>query len=552
MLALIGFLAVFSTAAQAASLYRCTQDTYLDAAYPDDNFGGSDRLLIASNKEPGRALLMFAIPASAEAANIKSAEIVLYSAPWTGGGGGEMEFEVYALTHSWAEGTCKRFNDPVPDDGATWNQYLFSKDNSTSQWKAPGGDYDNSLKAGGTFPAGNEWGPFSVDVTALVLGKLEGLKSCGFLIKHPSEGGAGTWQNFAGKDSSGYDPPRHPYLKIDYISPPPNSAPSVPSAPAPDDNATGIASEITLSWQAGDPDPGDAVTFDVYFGPQGSMELVSSGQTAAAYSPVALLMATAYEWKIVAKDNNGAEAAGPVWSFFTAESALVSIKPASGSPVYFNDAVFMPRPLPVRISGSGTHFRFPASKVSFNDEGITTLFAFPFSKTEILAFIVITESAQPGLHTVTVAAGSEAANGIGLFEVKKYWRGEEKITVKEGASSVPVSLKNLPVYLYNEKEALKLADIVEASAVTESPETFFYNLIANDGYSLERGILLAGWGTGLPAWQDMQKGYLYQTESFGLMAGWEEDTIGGQTGQAYNVKWMESGIIELRQEDILQ
>lgn len=547
----IGFLTALATAAQAASLYRCTQDTYLDAASPDDNFGGSDRLLIANNKEPGRALLIFAIPAAAEASNIKSAEIILYSAPWTGGGGGEMRFEVYALTHSWTEGTCERSNDPVPDDGATWNQYLFSEDNSTNTWEAPGGDYDSSMKSSGTFPAGNDWGPCSIDVTALVQSRLESLKSNGFLIKHPDEDGAGGWQNFAGKDSSGYDPPRHPHLKIEYFDPPPNNAPAVPSAPTPADNATDITADITLSWQSSDPDPDDTVTFDVYFGPQGTMTLVSSDQTAAAYRPAALNMATTYEWQIVAKDNNGAETAGPVWSFSTAESALISIDPTSGSPVYFNDSAFIPRLQPVRITGSGTNFRFRATGVSFDDEGIKTVFAFPLSQTEILALIVITESAQPGLHSVTVTTGDETAQGVDLFEVKKYWRGEDTITVQQGTDSAAVALRGLPVYLFNEKETVRLSDIVEKSAITDTPGIYFYNLIANDGYSLERGILLAGWGTGLPSWQDMQKGYLYQTESFGLMAGWEEDTVGGQIGQAYNVKWMENGIIELRQEDIL-
>ena len=73
----------------------------------------------------------------------------------------------------------------------------------------------------------------------------------------------------------------------------------------------------TLSWSGGDPDSGDTVSYDVYFDTGGATTKVSSGQTPTAYIPVTLKYATTYYWKIVARDNNGAETEGNVWSFTT-------------------------------------------------------------------------------------------------------------------------------------------------------------------------------------------------------------------------------------------
>lgn len=165
---------------------------------------------------------------------------------------------------------------------------------------------------------------------------------------------------------------------------------------------------------------------------------------------------------------------------------------------------------------------------------------------------MITEAAEAGLHNITVTTGDESAIGTVLFEVVRFWRDDETVTVEYKDESIPVPLKGLPVRTFKEKDAVRLSEIVEKSALVTQPEKYFYNLIASDGYSLERGIIVGGWRTGLPPWSDMQKGYLYQSPNYELLTGWENETIRGRVGQCYNVKWMNGGTIELRENDILE
>lgn len=534
------------------AMFACEKDTYIDALYPDDNFGGSDRLLVADSDEPTRALLKFSIPSWVEASNISEASIVLHSAPWTSGGGAETDFEIYALTQDWVEGTCLRYNDPTPDNGATWNQFEYDADPARNLWTSPGGDFDSSISVSGVFPIGSAWGPFPIDITELVKSRLDNARDCGFLIKHPLEEQSGSWQNFSSRNASGYDPPLHPYLAIEFLEQPPNDPPNLPFDSLPASGDEKIPVTTSLSWSCDDPNPDNTLRYDVYFGSGEEPVLVSSNQSATSYQPPALSLATTYTWKIIARDNYGAETASDLWQFTTIASAIASVYPESASPFYFRNARYIPLLIPVVIKGEGTHFRFPQSKVSFDDENIQTAFSFPISKTVIWSWVVIGESARAGLHDVTVTTGDESATGTNLFEVVRYWRGEETVSVKHAEQSVVVPLEGLQVRTFKAKDAVLLSDIVDKSALTDTPEDFFYNLIASDDYSLAMGIMFGGWGTGLPPWTDMQKGYFYDSPTYELLTGWESDTIGGRIGQAYNVKYMNGGTVELREEDILE
>lgn len=97
----------------------------------------------------------------------------------------------------------------------------------------------------------------------------------------------------------------------------PNEPPYVPSSPTPDDSATGVGLDATLNWEGGDPDSGDTVTYDVYFGTASDPPLVEEGWTDTSFDPGGLDYGTEYFWRVDAKDNHGASASSPVWIFTT-------------------------------------------------------------------------------------------------------------------------------------------------------------------------------------------------------------------------------------------
>jgi uncharacterized repeat protein (TIGR01451 family) len=105
----------------------------------------------------------------------------------------------------------------------------------------------------------------------------------------------------------------------------PNSAPYVPSSPSPTHQSTDISINADLSWSGGDPDPGDTVVYDVYFGTDPTPdagELVSDDQTGTTYNPGTLAYKTQYYWKIIAYDNHGESSSSPIWTFITEEEPL--------------------------------------------------------------------------------------------------------------------------------------------------------------------------------------------------------------------------------------
>jgi hypothetical protein len=107
-----------------------------------------------------------------------------------------------------------------------------------------------------------------------------------------------------------------------------NNPPFPPKDPSPQDGATNQPINVDLSWTGGDPDPGDTVTYDVYFEANDSTpdELVSPDQSATTYDPGTLGYNTHYYWRIVAKDNHNATTHGPVWDFYTGESTAGTIQ----------------------------------------------------------------------------------------------------------------------------------------------------------------------------------------------------------------------------------
>jgi YD repeat-containing protein len=99
-----------------------------------------------------------------------------------------------------------------------------------------------------------------------------------------------------------------------------NNPPSQPSNPSPANPSTGVDRFIDLSWDASiDPDVGDTVFYDIYFGTVSPPPLYKKGYKATTISLSNLDELTVYYWKITARDNHNATTDGPVWTFTTGE-----------------------------------------------------------------------------------------------------------------------------------------------------------------------------------------------------------------------------------------
>ena len=117
-----------------------------------------------------------------------------------------------------------------------------------------------------------------------------------------------------------------------------NNPPYTPNTPSPTNGSTSVSINADVSWSGGDPDPGDTVLYDVYFGTSSSPPIVSHNQSTLSYDPGTLNYYTIYYWKIIAHDNNGASTVGPRWQFRTANPppnnppyAPCNPNPANGS-----------------------------------------------------------------------------------------------------------------------------------------------------------------------------------------------------------------------------
>jgi hypothetical protein len=127
-----------------------------------------------------------------------------------------------------------------------------------------------------------------------------------------------------------------------------SSPPDEPHDPFPPDGATDIDITTHLNWSGGDPDAGDTVTYDVYFGTSSSPPKLVSNQTNNSYQPASLNSNTTYYWKIVSWDNHGVSTAGPLWSFTTKPLIdvnppyIIITKPIAGY-FYMNDKILLKR-----------------------------------------------------------------------------------------------------------------------------------------------------------------------------------------------------------------
>ena len=117
-------------------------------------------------------------------------------------------------------------------------------------------------------------------------------------------------------------------------SPPADNPPNTPFDPSPAGGAINQSVNANLGWTGGDPDPGDTVTYDVYFEPNDSTPdvLICNDVASALCDPDTLSHGTHYYWQVVARDQHGATTTGPVWDFTTSSPNNPPNTPSNASP----------------------------------------------------------------------------------------------------------------------------------------------------------------------------------------------------------------------------
>ncbi|HHH80151.1 MAG TPA: hypothetical protein ENL13_04545 [Thermoplasmatales archaeon] len=149
-----------------------------------------------------------------------------------------------------------------------------------------------------------------------VVDEWTGFYSSGTII-----GGSHSWETAGfynvrvkAEDTHGSQSEFSPGLQVEILSS--NSPPYPPNNPFPMNGSEDISIDSVLTWDGGDPDPGDQVTYDVYFDTSTPPSKVVSNQTANVYKPI-LKPETTYYWRIVAWDNHNTSTSGPIWVFTT-------------------------------------------------------------------------------------------------------------------------------------------------------------------------------------------------------------------------------------------
>lgn len=96
-----------------------------------------------------------------------------------------------------------------------------------------------------------------------------------------------------------------------------NVPPNIPSNPDPSDGQTNVNVEANLSWTGGDPNDGEPIRYDVYFGVTNPPTKKSSNQTETTFDPGTMIVQKTYHWYIVSWDSQGETVTGPPWTFTT-------------------------------------------------------------------------------------------------------------------------------------------------------------------------------------------------------------------------------------------
>ena len=171
----------------------------------------------------------------------------------------------------------------------------------------------------------------------------------------------GIWQQPIGNPDIDISKNQRTYVQDLHL---PNNPPNIPSKPSPGNGVNGIGLDDDLSWTGGDPDVGDTVTYDVYFGTiNPPTTKVSTAQSGTSYNPGTMGYSTTYYWKIVASDTHGASTSSQVWSFTTTSgSTPPPPPPGPGGPSGDTNN-------PPTADAGGPYFGTPNSEIGFDGTG---------------------------------------------------------------------------------------------------------------------------------------------------------------------------------------
>lgn len=195
------------------------KDTFVDSAFPDNNYGSSEFLYALDGSRKVRSLVQFNLESIPGSSTITSASISLYVSSATGG-----QIKMRRVTLPWVEGT-----GVTPVDGVTWNtQPSFEEVSDT-----------------GTLTSAGVWE--SWNATALVRDWFKGAPNHGVVFISEETGASGGGQ-FYSSDYS-LDPTLRPRLVINYDT---ETVAPVSKIAAPANNSFLAGSIYTISGTASD------------------------------------------------------------------------------------------------------------------------------------------------------------------------------------------------------------------------------------------------------------------------------------------------------------
>jgi hypothetical protein len=195
--------------------------------------------------------------------------------------------------------------------------------------------------------------------------------------------------------------------------------PAVPTNPKPADGATNVDVTKDISWTNSDPDIGEDVYSDLYFGTMNPPPLLKANLFETKYDVGLMQFTTKYYWKIVAHDNHGQVTEGPIWSFTTGSlpditPPTVTLEKPKGGYLYIQDndgtqRLFLKNALiigKITIEVNATDTESGIDRISFLIDGKTQVevttapYTFEWTRFSLPVFP----------HTISVVAYDEAGN----------------------------------------------------------------------------------------------------------------------------------------------